>query len=114
MQQGFLGKVRNNRIVDLEQASVLLFTSAERLFRLLPLRNVDEGNHRTYGSSLLDDRVRPILYRKACAISSPIHLIVSVDALAFLEAQINRALFNWIGRAIFVAMMFQRMKVPSK
>ena len=114
VQQGFLGQVRNNRIVDLEQAPVLLFTSAQRLFRLLALRDVDEGDHRTYGSPLLDDGVRPILHRKARAILSPIHLIISVHALAFLEAQIDRALFNGIGRAVFVGMMFQRMKIPSE
>jgi len=83
VQQGFLGKVRNNRIVDLEQASVLLFTSTERFFRLLPLRDVDESNDRAYSSPLMDDGVRPILNRKARAISSPIRLVVSVDALAF-------------------------------
>jgi hypothetical protein len=55
--------------------------------------------------------MRPILCGKARAIPSPKNLIVSVDALAFLKAHINRAFFKWIWGAVFSGMVLQRMHV---
>jgi hypothetical protein len=55
--------------------------------------------------------MRPILYGKAGAIPSPINLIVSVDALVFLKAQVNGAFFDWIGGAVFSSMVLERMHV---
>ncbi len=111
VQEGLLGQVRNDGIVDLKQAPVPLFAFAERRLRLFPLRDVDERYHRAQGSTFPNDRMRPILCGKARAIPSPKNLIVSVDALAFLKAHINRAFFKWIWGAVFSGMVLQRMHV---
>jgi hypothetical protein len=41
VQEVLLGQVRNDGIVDLKQAAVLLFTFAERRLRLFPLRDIN-------------------------------------------------------------------------
>ena len=92
----------------------MLFTSAQRLFCLFALGDVDESDYRPYGFPLLDDRVRPILHGKARAIFSPVHLIIAVHALVFLEPQIDGAFFDGIGRAVFAGVMLQRMKIPAE
>jgi hypothetical protein len=53
----------------------------------------------------------PKFHRKARAILSPINLIVPVDVLVFLEANIDGAFFNWIWGAVFSGMVLQRMHV---
>ena len=45
-QEGLLGQIRDDGIVDLKQAAVPLFALTERRFRLFPLRDIDERDHR--------------------------------------------------------------------
>src|ERR1700678_8118 len=45
VQEGLLGQVRNDGIVDLKQDAVLLFTFTQRRFRLFPLRDVLGKRH---------------------------------------------------------------------
>ena len=110
-QEGLLGQIRYDGIVDLKQAAVPLFTFAERCLRWFPLRDVNERYHRAQGSTFPNDRMRPILYGKARAILSPINLIVPVDVLVFLEANIDGTFFNWIWGAVFSGMVLQGMHV---
>jgi hypothetical protein len=93
VEEGLLGQVCNDGVVDLKQAAVLLFSLTEYLFCLFPLRNIDEGDHCAQGSVFHNDKVRPILYGKARSVLSPIDLIVSVDILTRLKAYINGAFF---------------------
>jgi len=44
-QEGLLCQIRDDGIIDLKQAAVLLFTFTERRFRLFPLRDIDKSDH---------------------------------------------------------------------
>jgi hypothetical protein len=86
VEESLLCQVRNDGVVDLKQAAVLLLSLTEYLFCLFPLRNIDEGDHCAQGSVAHNNKMRPILYGKARAVPSPIDLIVSVDVLTLLKA----------------------------
>ena len=83
----------------------------ERRFRPFPLRDIDERYHRAYGFTFPHNGMRPILDGKACAILSPKNLVISVYTLAFSKAQINRAFFDWIWRAISSGVVLQGMHI---
>jgi hypothetical protein len=57
--------------------------------------------------------MRPILYGKATAIPSPENLVVSMDTNAFLEPQVNRALFEGIRRTVGPSMVLGLVHVFS-
>src|SRR5713101_8403330 len=88
-----------------------LFALPQRLFRLFPLRDVDEGYDCTEGSTVPNYQMGPKLYRKAGAVLSPINLIVSMDALAFLKTDVNGALLDRIRPAVCPSVVLQRMHV---
>lgn len=75
---------------------------------------INEGYHRAQGSAFPNHDMRSKLHGKARAIPSPINLIVPVDVLAFLKTDINRALLNRIGGAVFSRMVLQRMHVLAE
>ena len=110
-EQCFLGEVRNDGVVDIEEAAFQLLTLPQRLFRLFPLRDIDEGDDGADGSTLPKYRMGPKLHRKAGAVLSPINLVVSMNALAVLKTYINGALLDRIGPAVWPRVVFQRMHV---
>src|ERR1700735_4205411 len=96
VQEGLLSQVCDDGVVYLKQKAVLLFTHAECRFRLFPFRNIDKGNHRAQGLTVANDIMGPKLHGKARAVLSPINLVVPVDVLVFLEANIDGTFFNRI------------------
>ena len=97
-----------------KQAAFLLLALPQRLFRLFPLRDIDEGDDGAEGSTLPKYRMGPKLHGKARAVLSPINLIVSMNALAVLKTYVNGALLDRIRRAVFPGVVFQRMHVLPK
>src|SRR5207249_10424647 len=98
-------------VVDLQESAPPLLALPQRLFRLFPLRDVDEGYDGTEGSTVSKYRMGPKLYRKAGAVLSPINLIVSMDALSFLKTYVNGTLLDWIRRAVHTSVCVQRNSV---
>jgi hypothetical protein len=110
-EQCSLGEVRNDRVVDFEEAAFQLLALPKRLFRLLPLRDIDEGYDGAEGSTLPRYRMGPKLHRKAGAVASPKNLIVSMNTLAMLKTYVNGALLDRIWPAVCPSVVFQRMHV---
>ena len=98
-------------LAAVDKAALKLLALPQRLFRLFPLRDVDEGYDRTEESTVPNHRMGPKLYRKAGAVLSPINLIVSMDALSFLKTDVNGTLVDWVRRAVRPSVVLQRMHV---
>src|SRR5580658_258336 len=110
-EQCFLGEVCDDGVVDIEEASLQVLALPQRLFRLFPLRDVDEGNDGSDGSTLPNYGMGPKLHGETGTILSPIDLVISMNALAVLKTYINRAFLDRIRLAIRPSVMVQRMHI---
>ena len=114
VQQGVLREVGDDGVVNLKEGARPLFALPQRLLRLLPLRDIDEGYDGAEGSTLPKDWMGPKLHRKAGAVLSPINLVVSMNALAVLKTYVNGALLDRIRPAVCPSVVFERMHVFSE
>src|SRR5580693_8143494 len=109
--QRIFSEIRDDGVVNIEKAPFSLFALSQRLFRLLPLRDIHEGDDGAECFTLPKYRMRPKLHRKTGAVLSPIDLIVSMNILAALKTYINGALLDRIRSAVRPGVMFQRVHV---
>src|SRR5215470_8990653 len=107
-------EIRDDRVVDLKKGAMACLAFSKCLLRPFPFRDVDERDDGTQGSTVPNYRMRPKLHRKAGAVLSPIDLIVSMDALAFLKADVNGALLERVRRAVFPRVVLQCVHVLAE
>src|ERR1700691_4434462 len=76
--------------------------------------DVKECNDGAGYLALVRDRMRPILSRKARAISAPKNFIFHMSTLVVKKCPKDSALFHWIGRSIWPRMVHELVHIPAE